>query len=218
MPLRFRTAPFITAVWSRRHRGAPKSKPHALMAGVNLVGHRDRGRQRRIYRLHAIYLIASTAYLSSAGTLKGSKMRVIVPRRRLYRCHFGLLPPTTRPRRDRDRPPGHAWRRNQLRQRRANFSQPRRALGQPGAPLKVLQWLGRKTPPVVSRARRPAPVALGPAVPAQLHPGAHATISSRSCAWAPTAVRPAAAAPRHRHRVRPAHPGHPAFLYQPEGI
>ncbi len=73
---------------------------------------------------------------------------------------------------DRQATPG---RRNQFCQRRADLGQPRRALGQPerAAQGAAVAGQGRRAA-AVSHARRHAPVALGPAVSARMHAGAHA--------------------------------------------
>ena len=141
-------------------------------------------------------------------------------RRRPARRHLGLLPAPAGPRRHRRRPPGLAGRRDQLRQRRADLRQPRRTLGQPGRAAEGAEVAGPgRRAAALPHPRRHAAMALGPAVPARMHAGTHAPQHRADRAAGHLQPRhAAAAAARHRHRLRPAHAGHPALLHEPAGV
>jgi D-amino-acid dehydrogenase len=88
----------------------------------------------------------------------------------------------------------------------------------PGAPLKVLQWLGKEDAPCCSAcAPMHAAVAVGPAVPARMHARAHPP-QHRQIVRLGTYSRAVLQQLRRDAGLdyRPAHPGHPALLYQPK--
>ena len=90
----------------------------------------------------------------------------------------------------------------------------------PSAPLKVLKWLGQEDAPLLFRLRADMRQwlwglqFLRECTPARTRHNIEQIV--RLGTYSRDTLQ--AAAPRHRHRLRRAHAGHPALLHQPEGV
>ena len=108
--------------------------------------------------------------------------------------------------------------RSQLRERRPDLGEPRRAVGESGCDCEDSEVDGaRGWAASIPAARRPPAVALGIALPGRMPAGAESFQRNAASAARPLQPRDAARAARnHGHRIRPPRARHPP-LHQPGG-